>query len=274
MPVAELVTFANIVRHSAGILRCIRVVENFYPYLKHRYIDLRCGRRQTPYTLRLRNGLQIGISEFGHDWYSVEEVFLQEAYTAAGQRILPGDTVVDVGANIGCFSLLASRRVGPGGRVIALEPDPATFARLEANIRLNKADNVRAIPLAVGEQRGEAPLFQNSNSLFSSLYPRVDGRPASDRTAAVRIDTLDHLFTELDIRHCHYLKLDCEGAEYGIVRSLTPATAAVIEQITVEKHRVANESEAEFDSRLVEQGFELISDRGLSFYSRRKSAHH
>ena len=56
---------------------------------------------------------------------------------AHGERLTPGDTVVDIGAHIGCFALFAADRVGPTGRVIACEPDPDTCRRLERHVRLN-----------------------------------------------------------------------------------------------------------------------------------------
>ncbi len=63
-------------------------------------------------------------------------------------RLRPGRTFVDVGANIGYFSLLAARRMGGSGRVVAVEASPETFARLRANLDRNAAGNVRALNVA------------------------------------------------------------------------------------------------------------------------------
>ena len=68
----------------------------------------------------------------------------------------PGDTCIDVGANIGLLSLVASAAVGTTGRVIAIEPHPRVFGYLTANLELNDATNVHAINRAVGSTRPAA----------------------------------------------------------------------------------------------------------------------
>lgn len=62
---------------------------------------------------------------------------LRHDYLSSGQTIAPGSTVIDVGANIGCFTMVAAKLVGPTGRVFALEPEESTFRQLEKNIELN-----------------------------------------------------------------------------------------------------------------------------------------
>ena len=251
-----------------NIANCISAVENPYPYLKHRYIDWPRGKRQKPYELRLRNGIRVHITEDGRDWFTAEEVFIGRLYTSNGQKICAGDTVVDVGANIGCFSLLASKLVGSEGRVIAVEPDPQTFRKLQANIELNQAKNIVAFCGAVGETNGQTILFRHANPLFSSLHEEVDGRVTANQQVPTDILTLDSFFQEHDIDKCQYLKLDCEGSEYGIVRSLSPELAARISQITMEMHSVPGESEAELDSSLKQYGFMLDDTGVLSYYHR------
>jgi FkbM family methyltransferase len=250
------------------VANCISAVENPYPYLKHRYIDLPRGRQQKPYDLRLRNGIKIHISDVGHDWYTAEEVFINRLYTSNGQKICAGDTVVDIGANVGCFSLLASKLVGSEGRVIAVEPDPQTFSKLQANIKLNQAKNIVVLCGAVGETDGQTTLFRHTNPLFSSLHEEVDGRTTANQPVPTDLLTLESFFKEYNIDKCQYLKLDCEGSEYGIVRSMSPELAARISQITMEMHSVPGESEAQLDSSLKQYGFKLDDTGILSFYHR------
>ena len=72
------------------------------------------------------------------------------AYVEATLR--PGGVFIDVGANIGYYSMLASRLVGPSGSVVAIEPSPTNFSELKRNIALNHALNIRAIDMAVGDE--------------------------------------------------------------------------------------------------------------------------
>lgn len=74
------------------------------------------------------------------------------------ERLKPGDVFVDVGANIGYFSLLASKLVGPGGRVVAIEASPEVFDLLRRNLELNKAHNVRAVNVAISDREGSLQL--------------------------------------------------------------------------------------------------------------------
>jgi precorrin-6B methylase 2 len=68
--------------------------------------------------------------------------------------VQPGDRVVDVGAHVGYFTLLAARLCGPNGRVFAFEPHPDNFRLLERNIRENGAENVTAVRKAVADRAG------------------------------------------------------------------------------------------------------------------------
>ena len=77
------------------------------------------------------------------------------AFAAA---LRPGDVVYDVGAWIGPYTLLAARLVGPTGRVVSFEPDPRARARLERNVALNGAGNVKVVPIALSDSNGSARL--------------------------------------------------------------------------------------------------------------------
>ena len=103
--------------------------------------------KKEPYTVRLKNGITIELRPGLGDSYGFYEVLVRDNYTNWGQTISKGDTVIDVGANIGCFSILASRLVGPTGRVIAIEPEPSTHERLLKNIELNQATNIKPLRL-------------------------------------------------------------------------------------------------------------------------------
>lgn len=126
----------------------------------------------------------------------------------------PGDVVVDVGANLGLVTLHAAQRVGPLGRVLALEPHPVMFQRLEQNIALNDFANVRAVNVAAGAERDRRPIFDVPSvnigraSLISPKTPHI-------LAGMVDVQPLDDIARELlSIR---FLKIDVEGFERDVV---------------------------------------------------------
>ena len=141
--------------------------------------------------------------------------------TAAFRALLArGDVCVDVGANIGYFTLLASRLVGPGGRVYALEPSPASYDRLWANLELNHADNVNALPVAASNTaEPTAVLYEGppSNPGGASLQESRVG----DAVSHVETARLDSLVDDADIARLRLVKIDVEGAELDVLAGMT-----------------------------------------------------
>ena len=227
------------------------------------------GVKRRPYRVVTRSGVVLELRPGLGDRFGFYEVAIREDYFESGQSIGPGDTVIDVGANVGCFALLAAKRVGPTGRVIAIEPEARTFEQLRRNIALNDADNVVALRLAIGAQRGSIDLYTSAESaLFSSIYTQVNRSDVADGTQKVPMITLADLMSEHAIPRCDYLKLDCEGAEHDIIASLTAEAAACISQITLELHKVDGRDPVMIARKLHELGYDRIGERGLPYYRR------
>lgn len=129
--------------------------------------------------------------------------------------IRPGDALVDVGANIGYFTLLASRLVGATGRVIAVEANPRTFALLEANVRLNGCANVDLRHVAAGEAPGFASMVERE--VGNAGGDQVDFA-AANASASIKVERIDELVGEQPVR---LIKLDIEGAEGKALRGAT-----------------------------------------------------
>ncbi len=127
------------------------------------------------------------------------------------QRLRPGFCFVDVGANIGGYSLFVAAAAGPGAKILAIEPQPEIFGRLTFNIGLNPFGTVKAMDCAVADQDGEVTLFIDSaNHGESSLKIITAGSTSSVRVPARRLLSIlrDEGFERLDA-----IKLDVEGAE-------------------------------------------------------------
>ena len=161
---------------------------------------------------RLSNVVQRSIFHFG--------VFEPNLTAWIGRRLKPGDVFIDVGANVGYFSLLASRLVGDDGVVVALEPAPSTFAALERNITLNAANNVRAVQLAAYDRVAMLPLYSipEEEAAGGASLVRTVGPAEADVSAAPLGDVL----TRDEIRRARIIKIDVEGAEESVVRGMLP----------------------------------------------------
>ncbi|MBN1561073.1 FkbM family methyltransferase [candidate division KSB1 bacterium] len=130
---------------------------------------------------------------------------------------------MDIGANIGYYSLMAARLV-PHITVYAFEPLPSAFLFLQKNIQLNKLDNIKPCRLALAEKAGEAEFFATKMPKAMYLKHHISGTSNLARakdgyaeTIKVSTQTLDNFVTEHAIRSVDLLKLDTEGTEHLIL---------------------------------------------------------
>ncbi|MFC5719621.1 FkbM family methyltransferase [Streptomyces gamaensis] len=137
------------------------------------------------------------------------------------RRLRPGDTFVDVGANVGYFSLLASQLVGEHGAVVAVEASPAFHRKLVEHARINGCCNIRAARVAVSDARRELTfvLASHRNLGANSIVP-YDGSAESTFTAEAR--PLAEVLTPPEVVNARVLKIDVEGAEGSVVRGMVP----------------------------------------------------
>jgi FkbM family methyltransferase len=154
-----------------------------------------------------------------------ESVFWDRRYAAeeAGLRFLerflqPGETVVDAGAHEGYYTLFASRRVGPGGRVIAFEPSPRERKALRWHVLINRCWNVRIVRLALGSELAEAEfhVVDGAQTGLNSLKPPAILDQTS--TLKVQITSLDDWARGQNLGRVDFIKLDVEGAELSVLR--------------------------------------------------------
>lgn len=135
-----------------------------------------------------------------------------------------GDVAYDVGANVGFFTLLASRIVGKGGAVVAFEPFPANVRALRRHVDLNRAGNVTIVEAAVSDRAGLARFEPAGNPAMGGL---AEGGALEVETVA-----LDKLLRERGLPKPNLLKIDVEGAEaqvlQGGIRCLEEAHPAIV----------------------------------------------
>ncbi len=134
--------------------------------------------------------------------------------------IKPGDIVVDVGANIGYYTLVAARSVGKSGRVYAFEPDPTNFHMLTNNIKANACGNVVPVKKAVCATTGTTQLLQKKASTHSLFDHPLAPTKQSVLVETIALDDFLSALSQADQQRVSLVKIDAEGAEPLILEGL------------------------------------------------------
>jgi FkbM family methyltransferase len=160
----------------------------------------------TPDGLRFQGGFDHipQLSRLGHGRYEPTTVDLFRSL------VRPGAVVVDVGASIGLYTVLAGLRAGPAGRVIAVEPDERSLAHLRANVAHNRLQNVEIVPVAAAATTGVGRLYAAAVSNQSTLVGGALDPSSVHHIAEVSTRAIDDLVAGA---HVDLVKLDVEGGE-------------------------------------------------------------
>lgn len=141
-----------------------------------------------------------------------------------------GQTFIDVGANKGDFSLLASWLVGPKGRVLSIEPHPTNCYWIKKSVEKSGYNNIDIHQLALSDSNGPAQLHLGEKSGFHTLLP---GKPQRDKgEVEVQTRRLDDLLKEVRVERVDAIKIDVEGAEMHVLEGARE-TLSTNEGITV-----------------------------------------
>lgn len=129
-----------------------------------------------------------------------------------------GDTVYDIGANVGYVSLSLAKRVGPAGLVVAFEPVPQNLQSLRENIALNHLQNVRVFEVAASDRLGEATIRIAGNLSTASLVWHTNDESATK--LSVRTEPIDELVASQGLSLPTFVKIDVEGAEGQVLMGM------------------------------------------------------
>lgn len=142
------------------------------------------------------------------DWFEDEIKFLRHL-------LKPGQSVIDIGANYGVYTLSMAKCVGPSGHVWAFEPASKTASLLDASIAANNFNHIVLEQSALSSENGTALLSLHDNSELNSL---VHARAINGDTESVPLKTLDECLKTYNWENIAFLKIDAEGEEGNILR--------------------------------------------------------
>ncbi|MBL8227485.1 MAG: FkbM family methyltransferase [Bryobacterales bacterium] len=185
---------------------------------------------------------------------------------------LPSNGVfIDIGANEGYFSVLASRCVGAQGIVVAIEPQSRLQPVIQANLDINRCHNVRLLKCLVSGKTGEMnlSLSPDVNTGASTLFRQTKYSLPTERVESV---TMADLFVRAKVDHCDLMKVDIEGAEYDVFMEAGEVLCkGIIRHLALEFHESILESRglraAVLHDFIIRSGYRVNRDLGPSVYS-------
>ncbi len=244
---------------------------------------LLAGRR----TYTWPNGMEVVPTSDLQASLLYREVFYQQTYLRYGLELPPGATVIDVGANIGAFSLYAGL-VSPGARILAFEPIPPTYQALRTNLALYGLD-AEALPFGLSSRRESAdftfyPEMAGLSGRYGNLLQDREATrriildelartgvelPASEleawlerqfqsETHRCELRTLSEVLAERGIERVDLLKIDVERAEVDVLEGIAEGDWAKIQQLSLEVDGAENL--ARVRAILTGAGFHVVSE--------------
>jgi FkbM family methyltransferase len=169
-----------------------------------------------------------------------------------------GQNVVDVGAHIGAFTVLAANLVGPEGRVVSFEPSTDNYLLFDRNLRANRIGNVIPFKVAIGSEAGFKQLHIYDKMASNSFFQRPDRKELRSETAQVR--TLDSFMDGLMPPRVHAVKINVEGFETEVLMGARKLIERDAPRLVVMAHSFA-ESHDKVRAILVSFGYEVKEGR-------------
>lgn len=209
------------------------------------------------------DGNKMFLDEFDSLRLSINEIYEEYETEFLKKIIKNGNIVLDVGANIGYWTLIFAKLVGDKGKVFAFEPDPENYRLLLKNIAANQVRNTIPIQKAVSNHNGKTTLFQSSDNKGDHRINDFYVFDGDDQRKKIEIEcvTLDSVFKEQRI---DFVKMDIQGAEMLAIDGMTeilsrnPTMSLLIEfwPFAIEK---SGFSPREFIERILQFGFSIFS---------------
>lgn len=222
--------------------------------------------------MRMRNNIIFQAAKKETAVPVIAEIWIQKIYGDLKEFAhFPMPTIIDIGAHIGAFTLLALW-VLPRAKVFSFEPDPTNYEYLKKNVeRNNFASRCRPVNKAVMKDRASRTLYSPAtHSPSSTLFPPMGVRGDFSQTQ-VECLTLADIFDVFKIDLCDLLKIDCQGGEYEILMNTPEAYLLKIKSIVLEYHvNIQNYSPDTLVAFLEKEGYKVSRHRPTrTLYARR-----
>lgn len=216
----------NAINHICFIPVIILTLKNWLPFILN-YLGIR--NKKTTYILRNNTTIETNSNI---DTATIAVVFIKKDYG----KIPNNATIIDIGANIGCFSLYAANG-SKNTHIYAYEPLQETYKLLQKNIKNNKLDShVKIFNYGITGKKETRKLFLAEDSPFHSIYQKE-----SNHSIEINCIGLKDVFDEQNITQCDLLKIDCEGAEFEILYNTPKEYLDKIKEIRLEYHNQETE---------------------------------
>lgn len=235
------------------------LVEHRLPYSVGLRLDRMLKQAGVPYKTISVGGLELRVRRDTADTLLAHNVILDGDYNPPGYEIHDTDTVIDIGANLGCFTVLAASKARKG-RVFSFEPVTENVQLLRENIALNRFDNVVVEQCAVVDTPQKVRIYLDDAQAGCHSVLEAYAPDTAHYETAPGI-TLGDIFERHQIERCDFLKLDCEGAEYQILYTLDEKYFERITRIALEYHSDVPETKLEQADGLItlleKMGFQI-----------------
>jgi FkbM family methyltransferase len=192
------------------------------------------------------------------------EVALEEKYFPKKLKLGKNSVILDLGAHIGIFSVLANLKF-PYAKIYSIEPAKDNFRLLSEQTKINQT-NIHPFNVAISNKKGKMKLYSGRHSARQSLL-----RKEGDNFDVVETLSLKDFFKEQKIEKCDLLKIDIEGGEYDLFYSTPKEIFKKIKIIFLETHEIEGENPGELIEFLKKQGFEIFFKEKDFVYAFNKS---
>lgn len=221
---------------------------SFHKYLFHPYHLFSGVKKQIIY----RNTIKINVRL--DDWIQQQIYFLGEyekpEIDYLYETLKPGSVFVDVGANIGLFSLNASNIVGLDGKVIAFEAFKPNYIKFNDNIKINNFTNIIAENKAISNQNSTIEILYNESEKNVGMASTYLKNFTSKEL--VECFSLDHYLKEKMINKVDLIKIDIEGGEFNALLGMNRILSELKPKVLIEINQVALENSGHSENEIIE----------------------
>ncbi len=213
--------------------------------------------KERVYYLDEAGGLKISTRPKLGDRSTINEIFIHKNYP---YTIGETDTIVDIGAHIGVFTVYAAK-LAKKGAVYSFEPDPGNFSQLKKNVELNGLNNAKIFNEGIFSKEGTFDFYVSDQHSGGNSMLKVSGEKIS-----AHFTTLTSVMDSNKIEQIDFLKIDTEGAEYDILLSTPASYFSRISRIGLETHDWMTEQKGPVLKKFLEElGFSVSENNGMLY---------